>query len=173
MSTGPTSFEIGTTIGDYQIISVIGRGGMGKVFKVRNFLSGRTEAMKLLRPDSDVRPDLVERFLREIKVVAALEHPGIASLRTALRVRDQILMIPEYVPPPAARPDRVRFVGGKIAPSSRQQPLLRQRQESRSNLNLSSRRTGGTLYPDNRIRRVARGLTAQGRNAKACARNFG
>src|SRR5215469_15580855 len=97
MSTGPAIFEIGTTIGDYQIISVIGRGGMGKVFKVRNLLSDRTEAMKVLLPDIDVRLDLVERFLREIKVVAALEHPGIASLRTALRVRDQILMILEYV----------------------------------------------------------------------------
>jgi serine/threonine protein kinase len=50
-----------------------------------------------LLPDVDARRDLVERFLREIKVVAALEHPGIASLRTALRVRDQILMIMEYV----------------------------------------------------------------------------
>jgi serine/threonine-protein kinase len=94
---GPTIFEIGTTIGDYQIVSVIGRGGMGKVFKVRNILSDRTEAMKVLLPDIDARPDLVERFLREIKVVAALEHPGIASLRTALRVNDQVLMIMEYV----------------------------------------------------------------------------
>ena len=97
MSSGPAIFEIGTTIGDYQIISVIGRGGMGKVFKVRNLLSDRMEAMKVLLPGTDPRADLVERFLREIKVVAALEHPGIASLRTALRVNDQILMIMEYV----------------------------------------------------------------------------
>jgi eukaryotic-like serine/threonine-protein kinase len=39
----------------------------------------------------------VERFLREIRVVAGLEHPGIAALRTALRVDNQILMIMEYV----------------------------------------------------------------------------
>jgi serine/threonine protein kinase len=97
MSTGPTIFEVGTTIGDYQIISVIGRGGMGKVFKVRNLLSDRIEAMKVLLPGTDPRADLVERFLREIKVVAALEHSGIASLRTALRANDQILMIMEYV----------------------------------------------------------------------------
>jgi serine/threonine-protein kinase len=97
MPTGPTLFEVGTIIGDYRIESVIGRGGMGKVFKVRNLLSERIEAMKVLLPDMDPRPDLVERFLREIKVVAALEHPGIASLRTALRVNDQVLMIMEYV----------------------------------------------------------------------------
>ena len=97
MSAGHTSFAVGSTIGDYQIVSVIGRGGMGKVFKVRNLLSDRIEAMKILLPDIDPRPDLAERFLREIKVVAALEHPGIASLRTALRANDQILMVMEYV----------------------------------------------------------------------------
>lgn len=70
---------------------------MGKVFKVRNLLSDRIEAMKVLLPGTDPRADMVERFLREIKVVAALDHPGIASLRTALRANDQILMIMEYV----------------------------------------------------------------------------
>ena len=97
MSFSPGNLEVGATIGDYRIISVIGRGGMGKVFKVRNLLSDRIEAMKILLPDVDPQPDLVERFLREIKVVAALDHPGIASLRTALRADNQILMIMEYV----------------------------------------------------------------------------
>jgi serine/threonine protein kinase len=97
MSFYPANFEIGTPIGDYQIVSVIGRGGMGKVFKVRNLLSDRVEAMKVLLPGVDSSPELVERFLREIKVVAGLEHPGIAALRTALRVDNQILMIMEYV----------------------------------------------------------------------------
>jgi len=97
MPIGPTLFEVGAIVGDYRIESVIGRGGMGKVFRVRNLLSDRTEAMKVLLPDADPRPDLIERFLREIKVVAALEHPGIASLRTALRANSQILMILEFV----------------------------------------------------------------------------
>ena len=97
MPLHPANFEVGTIIGDYQIVSVIGRGGMGKVFKVRNLLSDREEAMKVLLPGVDPSPELVERFLREIKVVAGLEHPGIAALRTALRVDNQILMIMEYV----------------------------------------------------------------------------
>src|ERR1700751_1122564 len=97
MSSLPAHLEAGTVIGDYQIVSLIGQGGMGKVFKVRNLISDRTEAMKVLLPDLDPRPDLVERFLREIKVVAGLEHPNIASLRTALRVGNQLLMIMEFV----------------------------------------------------------------------------
>jgi eukaryotic-like serine/threonine-protein kinase len=97
MSSASTNFEIGATVGDYQIVSLVGRGGMGKVFKVRNLISDRVEAMKVLLPDLDPDAILVERFLREIKVVACLEHPNIASLRTALRIGNQILMIMEYV----------------------------------------------------------------------------
>src|SRR5215469_8076419 len=97
MSSLPAHLEVGTVIGDYQIVSLIGQGGMGKVFKVRNVISDRTEAMKVLLPDLDPRADLAERFVREIKVVAGLEHPNIASLRTALRVGNQLLMIMEFV----------------------------------------------------------------------------
>jgi eukaryotic-like serine/threonine-protein kinase len=50
MSTGPSIFEAGTTIGDYQIVSVIGRGGMGKVFKVRNILSDREKFLRSCPP---------------------------------------------------------------------------------------------------------------------------
>ena len=91
------SFEIGETVGDYQIIALLGRGGMGKVFKVRNTISDRIEAMKVLLSDAGELPDLVERFIREIKVVASLEHPHIAALRTALRLRNQLIMIMEFV----------------------------------------------------------------------------
>ena len=91
------SIDIGSTVGDYQVMELIGRGGMGKIFKVRNMLSDRFEAMKVLLTDTGETPDLAERFLREIKVVASLEHPNIASLRTALRFEDQILMIMELV----------------------------------------------------------------------------
>ena len=66
---------------------------MGKVFKVRNLISDRIEAMKVLLPETDATPELAERFSREIKLVASLEHPNIASLRTAVRAGNQMLMI--------------------------------------------------------------------------------
>ena len=91
------NLEIGTTVGDYQIIGTLGAGGMGKVFKVRNTISDRVEAMKVLLPDLAGEPDLADRFLREIKVLASLDHPNIAALRTALRVDNQLLMIMELV----------------------------------------------------------------------------
>src|SRR5690242_2017929 len=84
-------------LGDYQILSVLGAGGMGRVYKVRNVLTDRVEAMKVLLPDLEGQEDLVARFLREIKVLAALEHQNIAQLRTALTIDNQLVMVMEYV----------------------------------------------------------------------------
>jgi len=84
-------------IGDYEMLGVLGSGGMGQVFKVRNVISDRIEAMKIILPDLAGRQDLADRFLREIKLLAGLNHPNIAALRTALTVDNQLLMIMEYV----------------------------------------------------------------------------
>jgi serine/threonine-protein kinase len=90
-------FQIGDTVGDYQIIGLLGKGGMGKVFQVRNRLSDRVEAMKVILPGLEDDPGLAERFMREIKLQASLEHPNIAALRTALQVGSRILMIMEFI----------------------------------------------------------------------------
>ncbi|HVP00614.1 MAG TPA: protein kinase [Bryobacteraceae bacterium] len=97
--------NIGDRIGDYEIVAILGKGGMGEVYKVRNVLSERVEAMKVLLPDmvssataegSSGTP-LAERFQREIKVQATLDHPNIAKLYTALTYSNQLLMVMEYV----------------------------------------------------------------------------
>ena len=84
-------------MGDYEILGVLGAGGMGKVYKVRNVLTERIEAMKILLPDLAGQKELADRFLREIKLLAGLSHPNIASLRTALTVGNQLVMIMELV----------------------------------------------------------------------------
>ena len=84
-------------IGDYEIICELGHGGMGKVYKVRNVLTDRVEAMKVILPDLAGRSDFVARFMREIKTLAGLDHPNIASLRTAFTAGDQFAMVMEYV----------------------------------------------------------------------------
>src|SRR6266581_477092 len=84
-------------VGDYQVEAILGRGGMGQVYKVRNVISKRVEAMKVLLPDLVDRPDRADRFLREIQVQASLEHPNIAGLHTAVRVNNQLLMLLEFV----------------------------------------------------------------------------
>ena len=84
-------------LGEYEIIRELGRGGMGEVYLVRNVISDRVEAMKILLPDLAQQGELANRFLREIKVLASLEHPNIAQLRTAFTAENQLVMIMEYV----------------------------------------------------------------------------
>jgi hypothetical protein len=89
--------QIGDRVGDYEVVGLLGRGGMGKVFRVRSLLSGREEAMKVVHSAAQDDADLAARFLREIQVHASLDHPNIAALRAALRHEDQIVMILELV----------------------------------------------------------------------------
>lgn len=91
------SFEPGQSVGDYEILAVLGAGGMGKVYKVQHKISERVEAMKELLPDLSATEEAASRFLKEIRVQASLEHPNIAQLRTAFRVETQLLMVMEYV----------------------------------------------------------------------------
>jgi serine/threonine-protein kinase len=91
------ALQVGDIFGDYQVTGFLGRGGMGKVFRVRSLLTDREEAMKVVLPDLAENQELADRFLREIKVHASLEHPNIAGLRAAMRVQGRVVMIIELV----------------------------------------------------------------------------
>ncbi|MEO8028433.1 MAG: serine/threonine-protein kinase, partial [Bryobacteraceae bacterium] len=91
------SLQIGDQIGDYEITGVLGAGGMGRVYKVRNVISDRYEAMKVLLPDLQHDPGLADRFIREIKLQATLQHAHIAQLFTASRIDNQLLMFLEFL----------------------------------------------------------------------------
>jgi hypothetical protein len=84
-------------LGDYEILKVLGAGGMGRVYQVRNVITDRVEAMKVLLPEIGGQEEVAARFLREIKVLAALNHPHIARLHTALTIDNQLVMIMEFV----------------------------------------------------------------------------
>ncbi|HEX4771862.1 MAG TPA: serine/threonine-protein kinase [Bryobacteraceae bacterium] len=89
--------RLGDRIADYEVIGMLGAGGMGAVYQVRHLISDRIEAMKVLLPDLESTPELGERFVREIRLQASMNHPNIASLHNALRVENQLLMIMEFV----------------------------------------------------------------------------
>jgi eukaryotic-like serine/threonine-protein kinase len=84
-------------LGDYEVLKVLGAGGMGRVYQVRNMITDRVEAMKVLLPEIGGQEEVAARFLREIKVLAALNHPHIARLHTALTIDNQLVMIMEFV----------------------------------------------------------------------------
>ena len=107
-------FVPGQRIGDYEILGVLGAGGMGKVYKVRNVISDRVEAMKVLLPNLAAQKELADRFLREIKLLASLDHPNIAKLNTALTLDNQLVMMMEYVEGATLAS---RLLRGPIAPA--------------------------------------------------------
>ncbi|QNI33785.1 protein kinase [Alloacidobacterium dinghuense] len=91
------ALEVGQRVGDYEVLALLGSGGMGRVYKVRNIISNREEAMKILLPDYASEPELAARFMSEIRTLAGLEHPNIAQLRTAFQFQNQLVMIMEFV----------------------------------------------------------------------------
>lgn len=103
-------YQPGTHVGDYEVLDLAGLGGMGEVYRVRNVLTDRIDAMKVVAA-AVVGPDSAERFLREIRVQARLRHPNIASLYTAFRHEDRVAMVMEWVEGPTVA---ARLAGGPI-----------------------------------------------------------
>jgi serine/threonine-protein kinase len=89
--------ETGQRVGDYEVLSLLGSGGMGRVYKVRSVISNREEAMKILLPDFAAEPELAARFMAEIRTLAGLDHPNITQLRTAFQIQNQFVMVMEFV----------------------------------------------------------------------------
>jgi WD40 repeat protein/serine/threonine protein kinase len=82
------------SIGDFEILGEIGRGGMGVVYKARHRALGRIVALKMLRSGDPVD---VERFRREAQAVAHLQHPNVVQIFEVREVGGQPLLALEYV----------------------------------------------------------------------------
>src|SRR5512136_222272 len=70
----------GTKLGPYEVLSPIGAGGMGEVYRARDPRLGRDVALKILPPDHASDPERLRRFEQEARAVAALNHPHILAV---------------------------------------------------------------------------------------------
>src|SRR5512142_617999 len=70
----------GTRLGPYEILAPIGAGGMGAVYRARDAKLDREVAIKVLPESVASNPDMLSRFEREAKAVAALSHPNILAI---------------------------------------------------------------------------------------------
>jgi Tol biopolymer transport system component len=73
---------VGTTVGHYRITHFIGRGGMGEVYGADDLTLGRPVALKVLSPTLVSGEGDVDRFAREARAIAALNHPGIVTVHS-------------------------------------------------------------------------------------------
>ena len=71
---------IGKTLGSFEITALIGRGGMGEVYRAKDSKLGRDVAIKVLPEEFAKDADRVARFQREAKLLASLNHPNIAAI---------------------------------------------------------------------------------------------
>ena len=68
----------GDKLGPYEIVALVGKGGMGEVYRARDPRLGRDVAIKVLPEHLSKDPHALARFVRETKAVAALSHPNIS-----------------------------------------------------------------------------------------------
>jgi streptogramin lyase len=89
--------RIGSELGGYRIESLIGRGGMGIVYLAEDVTLGRKVAIKLLAPELAEDGHFRERFLRESRLAASLEHPNIITIYEARQVDGSLYLAMRYV----------------------------------------------------------------------------
>jgi len=77
---GSRSELIGQSVGSYVITSLLGEGGMGKVYLARHSLIGRKAAVKILNPDISQDEESVSRFFTEARLVNDIRHPNIVEI---------------------------------------------------------------------------------------------
>jgi serine/threonine protein kinase len=70
----------GTRIGPYDVISMLGAGGMGEVYRARDSRLDRSVAIKILPESFRKDPERLARFEREARTLASLNHPNIAVI---------------------------------------------------------------------------------------------
>jgi len=74
------SLAAGTRLGPYEVLGLIGAGGMGEVYKAKDTRLDRTVAIKILPAELNTDPERRARFEREAKAIAGLSHPHICTL---------------------------------------------------------------------------------------------
>jgi len=87
----------GTRLGPYEIVSPLGAGGMGEVYRAKDTRLGREVAVKVLPQHLSSNPEIRARFEREAKTVSSLNHPHICTLHDVGREGDTDFLVMELI----------------------------------------------------------------------------
>jgi len=118
---------IGQSLGRYQIVALLGEGGMGAVFRARDVTLLRDVAIKVMHPQFARRTDFQERFLQEARTAARLNHPGIVQVFDFGYRHPHLYIVMEFIPGDNLRKLlQTLKAGGKWVPLPEGVHLLRQ-----------------------------------------------
>src|SRR4029077_8161119 len=92
------AIPVGTRLGPYEVLAQIGAGGMGEVYQAHDTKLGRDVAIKVLPPDFLNDPQRLARFQREARMLAALNHPNIATIYGLEQSGGATCLVMELVP---------------------------------------------------------------------------
>ncbi len=95
--SAPPESIVGTRVGSYEVLSLLGAGGMGEVFLARDERLDRQIALKFLPAQFSAYPNLVERFTREARAASALNHPNIITIHDIGREAGRHFIAMEFV----------------------------------------------------------------------------
>ena len=87
----------GSSIGDYRIVGLLGKGGMGVVYRAEHPLTGDTVALKVLSSSLAHNEEFRERFVREARYLAELDHPNIVRVREAGEADGHVFMAQQFI----------------------------------------------------------------------------
>src|SRR5262247_2237915 len=91
------SFQIGQHFGLYEITALVGKGGMGEVYRARDTRLGREVAIKVMPGDLGITAEMRARFEREAKTISSLNHPNICTLHDLGREGDVEYLVMELL----------------------------------------------------------------------------
>ncbi|HEX9049013.1 MAG TPA: serine/threonine-protein kinase [Anaeromyxobacter sp.] len=110
--------EVGSALGNYELVDLLGKGAMGRVFRARHVLLGREVAIKVLNPDLAARPDIVDRFFREARVVNDIDHQNIVEVTDFVEAPGIAYLVMELLEGVSLR-ELLKAKGRKYPPLSR------------------------------------------------------
>lgn len=112
------------TVGDYRLLDLLGKGGMGEVYRALHTRLGRVVAVKVLLTDA-ADPAMAQRFLNEARIQSRLKHPNIATVYDFFEFQGRPFIVMEYVDGQTVSdriaacghlaPEQAAWVGSRIA----------------------------------------------------------